>query len=73
MPSKFRDKLLIAAREWEAARPPDTRRRCPVRLSDVPVEVRLYAARSIDGDADERRDILMAALFPSDTIYWIAA
>lgn len=73
MPSKHRDKLLYATRAWLLLQPPDRRRSHPVRLVDIPVEVRLAAARSVDGTADERQEVLAAALFPSDTVYWIAA
>lgn len=42
----------------------------PVRLTDVPVMVRLQAARTLlRFDADE--ELLVAAFAPSDRVYWV--
>lgn len=57
-------------------RPPDRRRRVAVRLVDIPVEERLVAARDacrVERVEEERAEILFAALWPSDTTYWVAA
>ncbi len=45
----------------------------PVRPCDIPPEVRLAAVPSAcqHGTGDERQEILQAALFPSDRIYWM--
>jgi hypothetical protein len=54
---------------------PTRRRRVPVRLSDLPVDVRLEGAREAnrrERDPLERAAILLAALHPSDTTYWVA-
>ena len=56
-------------------RPPDGRRTIPVRLTEIPLDLRLDAARAvcaIEAPAD-RPAILAAALFPSDDIHWVAA
>lgn len=66
-------------RQWKLERReqvPDGRRTVPVRLTEIPLGVRLVAARQ--ACQDERDDavkleILDAALDPSDTIYWVAA
>lgn len=53
----------------------DPRRCRPVRLTDVPEQQRLTAARiavRAEWDPQERQAILFAALFPSDTVYFIA-
>lgn len=54
---------------------PSCRRCVPVRLTDIDREKRLHAARiavKLEHDPDERELILSAALFPSDTVYWVA-
>jgi hypothetical protein len=54
----------------------DTRRCIPVRLRDVPAEKRLSAAQRLcrtATDETEKAELLYAALFPSDRVYWIAA
>ncbi len=51
------------------------RRTVPVRLCDLPEEIRMTAARQacrVEPDPDERVAILLAALFPSRTVYWVA-
>lgn len=53
----------------------DPRRCKPVRLTDIPEQTRLAAARvavRTEVDPNERQAILFAALFPSDTVYFIA-
>lgn len=54
-------------------RPPDRRRNCPVRLIDIPESVRINAAYNICMEVEqrERSGIFAAAVYPSDTIYWI--
>lgn len=53
---------------------PSARRLRPVRLTDIPLEIR-YAAAQREArhaaSADERADLLAAALDPSDTVYWV--
>lgn len=45
-------------------------RMIPVRLTEVPVMVRLAAARSLmRHNADE--ELLVAAFAPSDRVYWV--
>lgn len=54
----------------------DPRRIRPVRLCDIPVEKRLSAAQRACRDAvdeTEKTELLFAALYPSNTIYFIAA
>jgi hypothetical protein len=56
--------------------PPDSRRRIPVRLTEVPPMTRLDAAIDAckaEPDPDERALILSVALDPSDDVHWIAA
>lgn len=57
-----------------AASNPSARRRVPVRLCDIPVELRLKAAREEARHAktdDERNSLLSAALAPSDTVFYV--
>jgi hypothetical protein len=57
-------------------RKPSERRWRPVRLVDVPVDVRLEAAKEAAAsteDAEMKQRIFEAALFPSSQTYWIAA
>lgn len=53
------------------------RRRCvPVRLTEIPLERRLQAARKLipdEHDHSEKLALLQAALNPSDTVYFVAA
>lgn len=53
---------------------PTRRRTVPVRLDELPVDVRLDGARDAIRieSGDERIALLEAALFPSDTVYWLA-
>lgn len=47
----------------------------PVRLCDLPVDVRLDAASvaaRIERDECERLELLLAAIEPSDTVYWLS-
>lgn len=53
----------------------DARRTVPIRLCDLPEEVRMTGARQAikhEPDVEERQAILLAALFPSRTVYWVA-
>lgn len=46
----------------------------PVRLCDLPAELRTDAATSLlqyAADADEALELLTASLEPSDTTYWV--
>ncbi len=46
----------------------------PIRLSQIPLQVRLHGARLAarqEPDLDERLAILTAALAPSDRTYWV--
>lgn len=55
---------------------PDRRRCVPVRLTEIPQERRLAAAWEacrIEKGEYERIEILLAAIHPSETVYWIAA
>lgn len=55
---------------------PDRRRRVPVRLCDLPLEVRLDGAAEAcrhEPGLDERAEIVAVALEPPDTVYWVAA
>jgi hypothetical protein len=57
-----------------AASDPSLRRRIPVRLLDVPVELRLRAARQLCRDAKtdrERDELLGAALAPSSVTFYV--
>lgn len=52
------------------------RRTVPVRLCDIPERVRMTAAMHAcrrEPDADARKAIIAAAVFPSDNVYYIAA
>ena len=47
----------------------------PVRLPDIPVEVRLDGASDASracSTEDERLEVLLAAISPSNRIYWVA-
>lgn len=51
------------------------RLRVPVRLADLPLEVRLegaQAANRVEQDPQERVEILFAAMFPSEHVYWVS-
>ncbi len=53
-----------------------SRRIRPVRLTDIPVEERMkaaYQAMRHEDDMNARADIFLAALDPSDTVYYVAA
>jgi hypothetical protein len=46
----------------------------PVRLTEIPFNQRMSAARRAAREAaddNERGEIMMAALFPSDKLYWV--
>lgn len=54
----------------------DSRNRIPVRLCDLPLETRLrgaYVACEREPDPRERSKIMLYALVPSRTTYYIAA
>jgi hypothetical protein len=54
----------------------DRRRIRPVRLCDIDLDRRLRAAREVsqeERDDQAKLELLHAALFPSDTVYWVAA
>lgn len=56
--------------------PPDRRRRVPVRLIDVSLDKRMAGAEEAckyEDDGEMRNPIVAAAIWPSDTTYWIAA
>lgn len=58
------------------SRRPDRRRRVPIRLEDIDQDRRMEAAFEAcrrEHDENERRAILMAAISPSETVYWVAA
>lgn len=47
-----------------------------IRLSDIPLPVRLQAARRLATRADEpadRRELLLAAVHPADRVYLVPA
>jgi hypothetical protein len=55
--------------------PPRRRLTLPVRLCDLPLDVRLAGAREAARswrDPLDRAEILLAALTPSTTVYWLA-
>lgn len=57
-----------------AASQPSKRRRVPVRLTDVPIEVRLRAARAESRNAKsdrEREALIAAALSPDETVFYV--
>lgn len=59
-----------------AATDPSKRRSVPVRLRDIPIDVRLKAARVEARSAKterEREALLAAALDPSETVFYITA
>lgn len=54
----------------------DARRCYPVRLCDVPADERHKAARRLCREAideTEKVELLYAALFPSERVYWLSA
>lgn len=56
-------------------RPVATRLTLPVRLCDLPLDVRLqgaHAANRIEKGMEERAEILLAALYPSRNVYYLA-
>lgn len=57
-------------------RPANAIRLCvPIRLVDLPLDIRLEGAREaarVEPDPDERNEILLAAIMPSDRVYWVA-
>lgn len=54
---------------------PSSRRFVPVRLCDVPEDVRLRGARQAckaESDPDTKAGILLAAVMPSSRVYYVA-
>lgn len=54
---------------------PSTRRRVPVRLSDLDRDVLMRAARreaAREAEVDKKLDLLSAAMFPSDDVFYVA-
>lgn len=55
---------------------PSPRRNIPVRLCDIPEPVRMNAARELcrqEPDPDVRLAIVLAAVAPSERVYFVAA
>lgn len=54
-------------------RTPTTTRTLPVRLCDIPLNVRAHAAQQVakTADPDTRADLLAAALAPSEETYYV--
>lgn len=55
---------------------PDKRRCVPVRLTEIPLERRVEAAKeAIRRERDEldKIELIVAAQYPSSTVYWVAA
>lgn len=53
---------------------PSKRRSVPVRLTEIPVDVRVRAAREAARSAktdSERAALLAAALLPSETVFYV--
>jgi len=49
-------------------------RLAPVRLTEIPLSQRMHAAQQAcrhAADENERADLFIAALFPSDKCYWV--
>jgi len=56
-------------------RPPDLRRCVPIRLTEIPKDTRLEAARRAsryEVTKEQRMELFWAALFPSDRVYWVS-
>jgi hypothetical protein len=54
---------------------PSSRRTVPVTLTQIPWNVRLSAlvtARAMCRSEEEIADVMLAAVAPSDTVYWLA-
>lgn len=59
----------------ESLREPSDRRWIPVRLCDLPEDVRMRAAETAakdERDEEARLLLLYAAMFPSNETYWVA-
>ncbi|HEY7620302.1 MAG TPA: helix-turn-helix transcriptional regulator [Solirubrobacteraceae bacterium] len=74
--SNGRDKAALRCR-WCARglQPPRRRLTLPVRLCDLSLDARLAGAREAARtwrDPNDRAEILLAALTPSTTVYWLA-
>lgn len=59
-----------------AATDPSARRRVPVQLADIPLELRMKAARELCRSAKsdrERRDLIGAALSPRSDVFYVTS
>lgn len=55
---------------------PSAHRNVPVRLTDLPKDVRMSAARHVckhEPDPVVRLEVVLAAVAPSSRVYWVAA
>lgn len=55
---------------------PSHRRTIPITLQEIPETVRMTAARKAckqESSPDVRTEIVLAAVWPSATVYWVAA
>lgn len=71
-----RDRVSIQCK-WcaQGKERPRERLSVAVRLCDIPLDVRLdgaAVASRIEQDPDERLELLMAAIEPSERVYWVA-
>lgn len=65
----------IPMRDRQSPSQPSLRRSTPIRLCDVPHEIRFAAARvAMRGEKfpEQRQDLMYAAMFPSDEVYWVS-
>lgn len=65
----------VAVQDRVTPSQPSVRRTLPVRLSEIREDIRLqaaYEANRIEQGDFERHEILLAALMPSDTVYWLS-
>lgn len=74
-PTRCRNCTTMMGMGGERPSEPSIRRTLPVRLCDLPESVLIAGAneacRREHGDL-ERQELLVAALLPSDTVYWLA-
>lgn len=52
---------------------PSGRRKVPVRLCDVPEKVRLTVAARLAARDEDPQGVLLAALLPSQTTYYVSS
>jgi hypothetical protein len=72
---RFSDRCKWCAQGKTPPPAPDTRRCVPVRLVDIDLEARLAGAREAnrwEKGEWEKQEILLAALSPSDHVYWVS-